>query len=166
MNPISEELRIVERGLDDPQVVALVDYHIRSARAQTVEGSAHAIGTSGLMADNIRFWSAWDGEILAGIGAVKTLSQDHGEIKSMHTAMDYRGRGVGSLILKHIIAVAREMGMTRLSLETGSWDYFKPAHTLYSRHGFVECEPFGDYKPDVNSLFFTLNIVGLDANER
>jgi putative acetyltransferase len=159
MNSISQPYRIIEGGLDSPQVVALVDYHVRAARAQTEVGSAHAIGTSGLSAPGVRFWSAWDGEVLVGIGALKRLTDDHGEIKSMHTVVEYRGRGVGSAILKHIIAVAREMGISRLSLETGSWDYFKPAHALYRRHGFVECEPFGDYKADVNSLFFSLRML-------
>jgi len=162
MNPNPQPFRIQEGGLDDPQVVALVEFHICAARAQTEVGSAHAIGTSGLSAPGVRFWSAWDGDTLVGIGALKKLSPDHGEIKSMHTAVQYRGRGVGSAMLNHIVAVAREMGITCLSLETGSWDYFIPAHALYRRHGFVECEPFGDYKADVNSLFFTLAVTDLD----
>jgi len=156
MNPSHNPFRIEEGGLDNPQVVALVDVHIRAARAQTEVGSAHAMGTSGLSAPDVRFWSAWDGGTLVGIGALKRLSPDHGEIKSMHTAIEYRGRGVGSAMVNHIIAVARETGISRISLETGSWDYFKPAHALYRRNGFVECEPFGDYNPDMNSLFFTL----------
>lgn len=162
MNPITHSFRIDEGGLDDPQVAALVDYHVRAARAQTEPGSAHAMGTSGLAAPNVRFWSAWDGDVLVGIGALKTLSPEHAEIKSMHTAIAYRGRGVGSAMVKHIVSVAREMGICRLSLETGSWDYFKPAHALYRRHGFVECGPFGDYKQDLNSLFFTLAVIDFD----
>jgi putative acetyltransferase len=47
--------------------------------------------------------------------------------------------------------------MSRLSLETGSWDYFQPAVALYRSHGFVECPPFGDYVPDPNSIFMTLD---------
>jgi putative acetyltransferase len=50
--------------------------------------------------------------------------------------------------------------MTRLSLETGSWEYFLPAHALYRSHGFVECAPFADYVPDPNSLFMTLDLAG------
>jgi putative acetyltransferase len=150
--------RIDNGGLDDPRVIALVDYHRKAARAQTEVGSAHALDFSGLTAPEVRFWSAWDGETLVGIGALKKLSEDHGEIKSMHTAIEHRGHGVGSAIVRHILASARATGLARLSLETGSWDYFKPAHALYRRHGFVECEPFGDYKPDPNSLFFTLTL--------
>lgn len=152
----SDSLRIVPGGLDDPRVVALLDYHRRSAAAETEPGSAHALDLSGLRAPSVSFWSAWDGETLVGVGALKRLSDDHGEVKSMHTVEAARGRGVGSTMLRHIIASARDAGMRRLSLETGSWPYFAPARAMYARHGFVECEPFGDYVPDRNSTFMTL----------
>jgi putative acetyltransferase len=48
--------------------------------------------------------------------------------------------------------------MARVSLETGSWPFFGPARALYARHGFVECAPFGDYRPDRNSVFMTLAV--------
>jgi len=61
-------------------------------------------------------------------------------------------------MLRHIIATARASRMSRLSLETGSWDYFQPARALYKSHGFVECPSFGDYVPDPNSVFMSLNL--------
>jgi putative acetyltransferase len=76
----------------------------------------------------------------------------------MHTAQGARGRGAGSAMLRHIIAAARASGMSRLSLETGSWDYFIPARRFYMHHGFVECLPFADYVPDPNSVFLTLDV--------
>ena len=149
-------MRIVEGGLDDPRVVELLRTHLARARAETAPGSAHALDLSGLRSPDVTFWSAWDGDTLAAVGALKRLSADHGEIKSMHTAEALRGRGIGSAMLRHIIAAARARGMSRLSLETGSWPYFAPARTLYARHGFAECPPFGDYRPDPNSVFMTL----------
>jgi putative acetyltransferase len=89
------------------------------------------------------------------VGALKRLSASHGEVKSMHTAAAHRRKGVASATLRHIIARAHEMGLARLSLETGSWAYFDPARELYRRHGFVECAPFGAYAPDPNSVFMT-----------
>ena len=148
--------RLVEGGLDDRRVVELLHTHLIRARAETAPGSAHALDLSGLRAPEVTFWSAWEGDVLAGVGALKRLSADHGEIKSMHTAEAMRRRGVGDAILRHIIAAARARGMSRLSLETGSWPYFAPARALYARHGFVECPPFGDYVPDRNSVFMTL----------
>ena len=149
-------MHIVEGGLDDPRVVALLHIHRTRARAETAPDSAHALDVSGLRAADMSFWSAWDGDTVVGIGALRQLSADHGELKSMYTAEAARGRGVGSAMLRHIIAAARARGMSRVSLETGSWPYFDPARALYTRHGFVECAPFGDYRPDPNSTFMTL----------
>jgi len=149
-------MRIVEGGLEDPRVVALLHTHLARARAETAPGSAHALDLSGLRAPGVVFWSAWEGDAVVGVGALRRLSADHGEIKSMHTAEAARGRGVGSAMLRHIMAAARARGMSRLSLETGSWPYFAPARALYARQGFVECGPFGAYQADPNSVFMTL----------
>jgi putative acetyltransferase len=149
-------MHISKGGLDDPRVVELLHTHVTRARAETAPGSAHALDLSGLQAAEVTFWSAWDGGTVVGVGALKRLSADHGEVKSMYTAEAARGRGVGSAMLRHIIAAARARGMARLSLETGSWPYFEPARAMYARHGFVECAPFGDYRPDPNSVFMTL----------
>jgi putative acetyltransferase len=96
--------------------------------------------------------------MILGIGALKRLSPDHGEVKSMHTARSARRRGVASAMLRHIIAHARKSGMSRLSLETGSWEYFRAAQEFYKRHGFIECAPFADYVLDPNSVFMSLDL--------
>jgi putative acetyltransferase len=150
--------RFIVGGLDDPRVVGLIETHRTRALAETARGSGHALDLSGLRAPGMTFWSAWQDERVVAVGALRQLDAGHGEIKSMYVAETERGRGVGSAMLRHIMAAARARGMTRLSLETGSWDYFVPARTLYARHGFVECGPFGDYKPDPNSIFMTLDL--------
>ena len=144
----------------DPRVVALLDHHVTAARAQTAPGSAHALDLAGLRASDVAFWTGWDGETLVATGALKTLAPDHGEVKSMHTLQTARRRGFGGQMLRHIIAEARRRDIKRLSLETGSWDYFKPAHALYLAHGFVPCTPFQGYVEDRNSLFLTLDLTG------
>ena len=149
-------MHIVEGGLDDPRVIDLLHTHMTRARAETAPGSSHALDLSGLRAAEVTFWSAWEGDAVLGVGALKRLSSDHGEVKSMHTAEAARGRGVGTAMLRQIIAAARARGMSRLSLETGSWPYFAPAWALYVRHGFVKCAPFGEYREDPNSVFMTL----------
>jgi putative acetyltransferase len=152
--------RIVPGDLTDPRVVALVKHHLSTARANTAVGSAHALDISGLQVPNITFWVMWDDDTLLGCGALKQITADHGEVKTMHTVKDARRQGIGSAILRHIIiiAAARERGMTRLSLETGSWDFFRPAQALYRRHGFVDCRPFEGYQDDPNSVFLTLEL--------
>ena len=151
-------MRIVEGDLRDSRVVDLLHTHLTSARAETAPGSAHALDLTGLQSPDISFWTMWDDETLVGIGALKRLSADHGEIKSMHTAQSMRGKGAGSAMLRHIIAIARAHGMSCLSLETGSWEYFRPARAFYQSHGFVECPPFADYVLDPNSVFMSLDL--------
>ena len=151
-------MRIVEGDFSDARVIALLKSHLTRARAETASGSAHALDQTELQSADISFWTIWDGEDLLGIGALKRLSADHGEIKSMHTTQSARRKGVGTAMLRHIIAAARSRGMVRLSLETGSWDYFQPARALYKKHGFVECSPFADYVSDPNSVFMSLDL--------
>jgi putative acetyltransferase len=86
------------------------------------------------------------------------MDAENGEVKSMHTLQTARRSGVGSAMVQHIIAAARAMGLKRLWLETGSFDFFAPARALYARHGFSECEPFVGYKPDANSTFMMREI--------
>ncbi len=151
-------MHIIEGGLDDPRVVALLETHLTRARAETTRGSAHALDLAGLRAPDITFWSAWEGDAVVAVGALRELSADHGELKSMHTAESARGRGVGSALLEEITAVARTRGLSRLSLETGSWPYFTPARAFYARHGYIECGPFGEYREDANSVFMTVEL--------
>ena len=110
----------------------------------------------GLRAPEITFWCVWENDELVGCGALKELGPEHGEIKSMRTANAYRRKGVAALMLRHILAEARRRSYQRLSLETGSMAAFAPAHALYTRFGFQDCEPFADYVKDPNSIFMTL----------
>jgi putative acetyltransferase len=149
---------IVRGGLDDPRVRDLLEHHARTARQQTAVGSAHVLDLEALKSIDVTFWSAWHDTKLVGVGALKCLSPTHGEIKSMHTVHTSRRLGIGSAMLRHIVEAARANGMTRLSLETGSWAYFDHARALYRNQGFVECPPFGEYVEDPNSVFMMLDL--------
>ena len=155
-------MQIVAGDFSDPRVVELLQFHFKTAQAQTPPESAHALDLIGLQSPDISFWTIWDDETLLGIGALRRLTADHAEVKSMHTAQSARRRGVGTAMLKHIIAVARTSGCLRLSLETGSSDYFKPARAR--THGFVECPPFADYVLDPNSVFMSLDLQRLSGS--
>ena len=151
-------MRIIEGDFTDPRVVELVKTHFTTARAETAEGSAHALDLSGLQAPEISFWSIWDADELLGVGALKRLSPQHGEVKSMHVITTRRGQGAGRAMLDHIVEVAKAEGMTRLSLETGSKEYFRAARAFYRRNGFADCPPFADYRSDANSVFMSLDL--------
>jgi putative acetyltransferase len=104
-------MQIRQDGLEHPAVLTLLQTHVDRARAETARGSAHALDLERLRAPDLTFWSAWDGEQLLGIGALRRLSDADGEIKSMHTVEARRGRGIGSALLRHIVAHARRVGM-------------------------------------------------------
>jgi putative acetyltransferase len=149
----------IRRGdLGERRVTDLLRYHLACSQTHSGPGSNHALDLEALHTPDITFWTAWEGEALLAMGALKQLSKDHGELKSMHTAEASRRRGAGSAMLAHIIAVARSRGMSHLSLETGAEDYFRPAVALYRRHGFIACSPFAGYGPDPNSVFMTLDL--------
>ena len=104
-----QTIKITDGGLDDPRVQALLAHHLHTARAATAQGSAHALDLSGLKSADNHFWSAWDSERVVAVGALKRLTNSHGEVKSMHTEQASRRKGAGSAMLRHIIAQARAM---------------------------------------------------------
>ena len=147
--------------LSNPAVQALVAYHISCMLEQSPPESSHALDVQKLRDPAVTFWSIWEGEHLAGIGALKLLDdKKHGELKSMRTAPDFLRRGVASLILRHILQIADARGLQRLSLETGTQQGFAACHQLYRKHGFVDCEPFADYQHDPHSRFMSLVLRG------
>lgn len=140
------------------EIAELLATHVAFCRASSPPESTHVLDLDALRAPDITFWSAWKSGSLLGCAALKELDPTHGEVKSMHTAVRYRGRGVGLALLRHIVGDARSRGYRRLSLETGSMEAFAPARSLYARFGFAVCAPFGDYRLDPNSVFMTLDL--------
>ena len=151
-------MRIVRDDLAGPEIAAFLEEHLREMRSVTPPESKHALDLDGLRRPDVAVWSVWDGDTLVGCGALKRLDDDHAEIKSMRTLAARRRGGVGSLLLRHLVTEARRAGCRRLSLETGSADFYLPARRLYERHGFRPCEPFADYRHDPNSVYLTLEL--------
>ncbi len=151
-------LKIETDDLTRPAVHALLNEHLQHMYELSPPESVHALDLDRLRSPDITFWSAWDGPLLLGCGALKELDSKHGEIKSMRTPEALRGRGAARAILAYIIEVARSRSYERLSLETGSVEAFKPAQKLYESFGFTVCGPFADYPEDPYSLFMTLRL--------
>ena len=151
-------MKIEVDDLSRPEIHALLNEHLQSMYELSPPESVHALDLEHLRRPGITFWSAWDGSVLLGCGALKELDPKHGEIKSMRTPNTLRRRGAGRAILAHIIAVARSRAYERLSLETGSMEAFRPAQRLYESFGFTCCGPFGEYVEDPNSVFMSLRL--------
>lgn len=142
--------------LSGPEIAEFLAEHLADMQATSPPESKHALDLDGLRKPDVTFWTLRDGGTIVGCGALKALDPTHAEVKSMRTGAAHRGRGVASRVLTHLIAEARARGFSRLSLETGSLEFFAPARALYAKHGFELCEPFGDYREDPNSVFMTL----------
>jgi putative acetyltransferase len=148
-------VRIVVDDLTGPQIARFLEEHVTEMLSISPPESKHALDLEALRAPEVTFWSVLDGGTVVGCGALKRLDASHAEVKSMRTAVARKRSGIASLVLGHIIAEARRMGFARLSLETGSADFFAPARKLYEKFGFTCCEPFADYRPDPLSVFLT-----------
>jgi putative acetyltransferase len=148
-------LTIVVDDLSGPEIAAFLEEHLADMRAISPPESKHALDLDGLRKPEVTFWSVLDGGSIVGCGALHELDPTHGELKSMRTRAPRKRSGVASRLLAHIIDEATRRGYTRLSLETGSADFFLPARKLYEKFGFDYCEPFADYRTDPHSTFMT-----------
>ena len=151
-------IRIQSANLDTPEFAAMIDTHAELMLSLSPPGSCHFLPMDGLRTPDVTVWEMRDGDELVGCGALQELSQTHGEVKSMHMLSRRRGAGLGRKMLDHILAESRARGYTRLSLETGSMEGFKPSRTLYHSCGFDICPPFSSYVEDPNSVFMSLEL--------
>ncbi|MEQ9258315.1 MAG: GNAT family N-acetyltransferase [Roseovarius sp.] len=103
-----------------------------------------------LRAPEIHFFAAREGQVVLGTGAL-AVKEGYGEIKSMFTAPEARGRGVAAALLRALEDEAREFRLPLLRLETGTG--LDAAHRLYERAGFRRCGIFGDYRPSAASIY-------------
>lgn len=146
----------IEVRLDDlsgPEVQALVNEHVAGMRDDSPPGHSFALAVEGLRRADVSFWSAWRDGALCGCGALKALSPDAGEVKSMRTRSAFLRQGVGQALLDEIIRTARQRQYSKLLLETGTGEAFAAAHALYLRNGFEWCGAFGDYEASEFNVF-------------
>ncbi|AOW95036.1 GNAT family N-acetyltransferase [Rhodococcus sp. WMMA185] len=148
---------VVERAdFGDKSLAAFLQAHLDDIAPTAPDESQHALDMSGLMKPSVRLWVVRHRDEVVSTGALAQFEPGHEELKSMRTDPRLRGQGVAHALLQYLIQDARSRGVTRISLETGSMDFFAPARRLYARAGFIECPPFGDYLDDPNSTFMTL----------
>lgn len=145
-------------NLSDGKIYKLLTDHLKEMHKYSPPESIHALDEKELKDSSITFWSAHINGQMAGCGALKELQCYSGEIKSMKTDISHLRKGVASKILEAILSEAKSRGYKFVSLETGSNKAFKPAITLYEKYGFLECSPFGDYKLDPYSKFYTMQL--------
>lgn len=152
------KVKIIVDDLSGQNIANFLEQQIADMISISPPESRHALDLAGLRSDDITFWSAYENDSLLGCGAIKELDPTHGEIKSMRTEKNSRAKGIATKLLRHILLVSKGRGYKRVSLETGSMDFFVPARELYLKNGFKICPPFASYKEDPNSVFMTLKL--------
>ena len=148
-------LKSIEGNFDHPEVNDLLTKHFIELRAASPEGSAHVLDIPGLRVPSIKFWSLWENKKLFGCGALKFLSKEHGEFKSIRVHENFKNQGNGIKIIQHLISEAKKLQIKRISIETGAGRFFEPARKLFKKCNFETCDPFAHYKKDINSLYYS-----------
>lgn len=151
-------LTIREDDLSGQPTRDLLALHLSGMQAHSPAGHVHALDLSGLQTPDVTVWTAWRGEAVAAVGALKSLGDGSAEIKSMRTHPDHLRQGAAAAILDTIIAEAQRRGLTRLSLETGSGEAFEPALALYRKRGFKSGGAFSDYVASDFNQFMHLEL--------
>ena len=151
-------MKSIEGNFDNPEVLELLNKHFIELRSVSPEGSAHVLDIEGLKDQNIKFWSLWEDNLLMGCGALKFLNKEHGEFKSIRVEDRFRKKDNGIKILKHLIFEAKKLNIKKISVETGTGDFFAPPRKLFNKCGFKLCKPFDHYKEDPNSCYMSMLI--------
>ena len=148
-------MKSIEGNFENTEVNKMLINHFIELRSVSPEGSAHVLDIEGLKDSSIKFWSLWENQELMGCGALKFLDKKHGEFKSIRVKDEFRKKGNGLIIIKHLIEEAKKLDIQKLSLETGSGIFFAPARKLFIKCGFKPCDPFAHYKDDPNSCYMS-----------
>ena len=151
-------MEIREDDLTGQEIRGFLSDHLEHLKRVTPPGSVYAHDIERLREPDVTFWSAWEEGQLVGCGALKAIGAYAGEIKSMRTHASHLKRGVGSLMLEHLLAEARSRSYRKLSLETGKGGPFEAALSLYAKYGFKAGPAFADYEASDFSQYLHLDL--------
>lgn len=149
---------IAADDLTGAETLDLLRLHLAGMTAQSPAGHVFALDLSGLRAPGVTVWTARAAGRVAAIAALRVTGDGTDEVKSMRTHPDFLRQGAAAALLGHLIGEARRLGLTRLSLETGSGPAFDPALALYRRHGFVDGPAFGAYEKSAFNQFLHMDL--------
>jgi putative acetyltransferase len=153
-----EETQIAIRREDprQPDVLALIAASDDYMRALYPAASNHLVDVDGLASVDTVFLVARRSQTALGTIAFRVLEPGQAEIKRLFVSVRARGFGLGRRLLVALEDAAKHQGITRLSLETGIRQ--PEAIGLYRSAGYLERQPFSEYKPDPLSLFMSKRI--------
>ena len=151
-------MKSIEGNFENPKVNELLINHFIELSSVSPVDRGHVLDILGLKNLRIKFWSLWENDELIGCGALKFLDKEHGELKSIRVADRFRRKGNGIKVINHLIDEAKKLNIKKISLETGTCNFFGPARNLFHKSGFKPCEPFDQYKKDPDACYMSLLI--------
>jgi putative acetyltransferase len=149
-------MKSIEGNFNKPEVNKLLISHFIELSSVSPVDRGHVLDIPGLKNPNIKFWSLWENDQLIGCGALKFLDKEHGELKSIRVADSFRRKGNGFKVISHLISEAKKLNIKKISLETGTGNFFTPARKLFDKCGFKVCKPFAHYKKDPDACYMSL----------
>jgi putative acetyltransferase len=143
---------------DHPQVRTLLDELDHYLATLYEQEANHILDIPALLAPEVSFLVAAQGERIVGCGAVRrmpaeavTAGRPYGEIKRMMVAPAARGKRIGERLLGSLEALLRDNGIGQALLETGEEQV--AAIRLYERCGYCRHRAFGGYPDNGLSVF-------------
>jgi GNAT superfamily N-acetyltransferase len=86
------------------------------------------------------------------MGGVRRIDADTVEVKRMYVVPEQRGRGLSRVVLAHLESLARDIGASRVLLETGPQQ--PEAMRLYETSGYERVAGFGHYRCEPGSVSY------------
>jgi GNAT superfamily N-acetyltransferase/dienelactone hydrolase len=145
-------IQIVPERPDTPDARALID-ELQTALALLYPAeNQFGYSVEKLLQQNVAFFVIRVDDAPAACGGVQLFGNEYGEIKRMFVRPQFRGRGLGKLMLAQLEAYAHARGVPLLRLETGTLQ--TEAIGLYEQYGFARIPPFGDYPDTPLNMYF------------
>jgi putative acetyltransferase len=143
---------ITQERPDAPDAISLIAELDAVLTPLYATESRHGFSVDKLVREGVAFFVIRYDGLPAGCGGIKLVGMEYGEVKRMYVRPQFRGQGLGRLMLDHLAAYSRERGINVLRLETGV--HQKEAISLYERYGFQRIPPFPPYFEDPVSLCY------------
>ena len=88
------------------------------------------------------FYLLQEGEEIVGMGAIRKLKKDVGEIKRMYIRPEFRGKGFGKALLQQLLAKGKEFRFSAVYLDTAL--SMKTAQHICRSAGFIGSEQYAE----------------------
>jgi len=165
---VNANVEIRPERADHPQVVALLAALDRYLGELYEPEANHILSVNDLLAAEVTFLAAWQGDRIVGTGAVRRMpgapdsgGAVYGEVKRMYVDPALRGQRIGERLLAALEGSLRERGVPCALLETGGAQH--AAVRLYERCGYARRGAFGGYPDNGLSVFMQKDLLRVPA---